>query len=217
MSAAAAQQRAAMVARLLDTGIDDPAVLAAMAELPRERFVPTELAARAYVDEPLEIGYDQTISAPWIVAVSAAALTLRPTDHVLEIGTGSGYGAAVLSRCCASVVTVERHPRLAATAAEALSATGCDNVEVRVGDGYAGVPDEAPFDGVVVTAMAQDRIPPALIEQLAPGRTLVCPVGSGPYGHLLRYRDEHCEPIAEVTFVPLVAGRPAGPRRGTPA
>jgi protein-L-isoaspartate(D-aspartate) O-methyltransferase len=196
-----------MVARLRARGITDARVLDAMRELPRERFVPPEVAGAAYRDSPLDIGLGQTISAPLIVALSAAELGAGPDADVLEIGTGSGYGAAVLSRCHRSVVTIERHAELAERAMAALAATGCDNVEVRVGDGAQGAPDRAPFDGIVVTAMAAEKFPPALVAQLAPDGTLVCPVGYGSDGVLVRYRGGHAVPLADVAFVPLVTGR----------
>jgi protein-L-isoaspartate(D-aspartate) O-methyltransferase len=200
------RERAAMVDRLRARGITDARVLDAMRQVPRERFVPREMARDAYQDGPLPIGLDQTISAPLIVAFSTAALEAGPDAHVLEIGTGSGYGAAVLSRCHRSVVTIERHAALADRARAALAATGCDNVEVRTGDGALGAPDRAPFDGIVVTAMAEEP-PPALLEQLAPDAALVCPVGRRGKGTLLRYRAGRTEDLGGVAFVPLVTGR----------
>lgn len=193
-----------MVERLRKQGIRNERVLAAMREVPRELFVPPGLAAEAYLDSPLPIGLGQTISAPLVVALSTAALETDADAHVLEVGTGSGYGAAVLARCHRSVVTIERHRQLAERARAALTTAGIDNVEVRVGDGTAGAPDRAPFDGIVVTAMAEGEPPPALLEQLAPGGTLVCPVGRGSHGVLTRYRDGHAEPLCDVAFVPLV-------------
>lgn len=198
-----------MVERLRAGGIDDPRVLAGMRTLPRELFVPPGLADAAYRDEPLDIGLGQTISAPVIVALTTSALSAHADAHVLEIGTGSGYGAAVLSRCHRSVVTIERHAQLAERARESLAAAGCENVEVRTGDGSLGAPDRAPFDGIVVTAMADTEPPPALLGQLAPGAALVCPVGHGQEGVLVRYRDGGAEELADVVFVPLVSGLPA--------
>ncbi|GAA5133269.1 hypothetical protein GCM10023320_59160 [Pseudonocardia adelaidensis] len=195
-----------MVERLRARGITDERVLDAMRQVPRERFVPRAMARDAYEDAPLPIGLDQTISAPLIVAFSAAALQAGPGAHVLEIGTGSGYGAAVLARCHRSVVTIERHPTLADRARAALAATGCANVVVRTGDGALGAPDRAPFDGIVVTAMAEDEPPPALLEQLAPDAALVCPVGRRGQGTLLRYRGGRTEDLGGVAFVPLVTG-----------
>jgi protein-L-isoaspartate(D-aspartate) O-methyltransferase len=201
----AADERAAMVKRLRSAGIYDPRVLAAMQDVPRERFVPAHLAHAAYRDSPLPIGLDQTISAPWIVAFSAAALLHGPDAHVLEIGTGSGYGAAVLARCFREIVTIERHPELAERARATLAAVGIANVEVRTGDGTLGAPDRAPFDGIVVAAMADRDPPPALLDQLAPDGTLVCPVGTGRRGMLRRYRAGVIEDLVRVAFVPLVA------------
>ena len=192
-----------MVERLRAAGITDPRVLAAMAEVPRERFVPPAFRPEAYADHPLPIGLGQTISAPWIVAFSAAALDVAPEGRVLEVGTGSGYGAAVLARCCRQVLTIERHPPLAERARALLAAVGIQNVEVRTGDGAAGAPDQAPFDGIVVTAMATEQ-PPALLLQLAPNGTMVCPVGRRGKGVLTRYRAGRVERLAKVAFVPLV-------------
>jgi protein-L-isoaspartate(D-aspartate) O-methyltransferase len=201
-------ERAAMVDRLRESGISDDRVLAAMREVPRELFVPPAAADLAYEDSPLDIGLGQTISAPLIVAFSAAALQAGPGADVLEVGTGSGYGAAVLARCHRSVVTIERHGELAERARSALSDAGCHNVDVRTGDGSLGAPDRAPFDGIVVTAMADGEPPPALLEQLAPGAALVCPVGHGRHGVLVRYRDGRAEQLVDVAFVPLVTGTP---------
>jgi protein-L-isoaspartate(D-aspartate) O-methyltransferase len=202
--------RAAMVERLHASGITDERVLSAMRHVPRERFVPAELADLAYQDTPLAIGLGQTISTPLIVAFTAAALQAGPDARVLEIGTGSGYGAAVLSRCHRSVVTIERHAELADRARAALEAIGCDNVEVRTGDGTLGAPDRAPFDGIVVTAMAEAELPPALLDQLAPDAALVCPVGRRGRGTLVRYRrGRPTEDLGAVAFVPLVTGADA--------
>ncbi len=206
MASRADRERAAMVGRLRGSGIGDERVLHAMRQVPRERFVPPDVADAAYQDHPLPIGLGQTISAPVIVALTTAAVQAGPDAHVLEIGTGSGYGAAVLSRCHRSVVTIERHPELAERARSALAGLGYDNVEVRTGDGALGVPDRAPFDGIVVTAMAEDEPPPALLEQLAPGAALVCPVGHRGHGTLVRYRGGRTEDLGAVAFVPLVTG-----------
>ncbi len=201
-------ERAAMVDRLAKKGIVDDRVLHAMRSVPRHEFVTRPARAAAYGDGPLLIGHGQTISAPWIVAFSAQALQLPDGAHVLEIGTGSGYGAAVLAACGASVVTVERHADLAERARAALIRAGYGDVDVRVGDGHAGMPDRAPFDGIVVTAMAERRLPPDLVAQLAPGASLVCPVGTEGSGWLVRHRSGATEDLVEVRFVPLVAGDP---------
>jgi protein-L-isoaspartate(D-aspartate) O-methyltransferase len=186
-------------------GIADTRVLAAMREVPRERFVPEELRRQAYRDGALRIGEGQTISQPWIVACMAALLELSGEERVLEVGTGSGYAAAVLSRLCREVVTIERHASLAEAAHRTLHELGYGNVEVRVGDGTLGAPDRAPFDAISVTATAAVEPPPALCRQLAPGGTLVCPVNSGGRELLMRFRDGEAEVVAPVRFVPLVS------------
>jgi protein-L-isoaspartate(D-aspartate) O-methyltransferase len=186
-------------------GINDERVLAAMSEVPRELFVPESERRRAYRDGALRIGEGQTISQPWIVACMSQLLELRGDETVLEVGTGSGYAAAVLSRLCAQVVTIERYESLARVAAETLAELGYDNVEVRVGDGARGAPDRAPFDGISVTATARDDPPAALVEQLAPGATLVCPIARGRRELLIRLRDGEEETVASVRFVPLVS------------
>jgi protein-L-isoaspartate(D-aspartate) O-methyltransferase len=187
-------------------GIEDERVLAAMEQVPRERFVPESQRRRAYRDGALPIGEGQTISQPWIVARMTAALELEGVERVLEVGTGSGYGAAVLSRCCSHVVTVERREGLAERAAALLADLGHRNIEVRTGDGSRGAPDRAPFDGVLVTAAAEQGPPQALLEQLAPGAPLVCPVDRGRGERLVRLRDGQTETIAPVSFVALVEG-----------
>jgi protein-L-isoaspartate(D-aspartate) O-methyltransferase len=158
-------------------GVSDPRVLEAMRTVPRHRFVSSELQGRAYADHPLPIGLGQTISQPYIVAAMTELLQPEPTDRVLEIGTGSGYQAAILSRLVAHVYTIEILPDLAKRAAATLADLGYDNVTVSTGDGYRGIPDEAPFDGIIVTA-APAEIPQPLIDQLAVGGRLVIPVGS---------------------------------------
>ena len=199
------QARARMVERQLRRrGIEDERVLDAMGEIPRERFVGAVDRARAYNDGALPIGEGQTISQPWIVASMCALLDLEGPERVLEVGTGSGYAAAVLSRLCSHVVTIERHETLARGAEQLLRELGIRNVEVRLGDGSAGVPDRAPFDGIVVTAAAAAGPPPALVEQLAPGAALVCPVEREGQERLVRLRDGVEETIAPVRFVPLV-------------
>jgi protein-L-isoaspartate(D-aspartate) O-methyltransferase len=186
-------------------GIHDERVLAAMGEVPRELFVPESERRRAYRDGALRIGEGQTISQPWIVACMSQLLELRGDETVLEVGTGSGYAAAVLSRLCAQVVTIERYDSLARVAAETLAELGYDNVEVRVGDGAQGAPDRAPFGGISVTATARDEPPAALVQQLAPGAALVCPIARGRREFLIRLRDGEEETVASVRFVPLVS------------
>jgi protein-L-isoaspartate(D-aspartate) O-methyltransferase len=186
-------------------GIHDERVLSAMAEVPRELFVPEDQRKRAYRDGALRIGEGQTISQPWIVACMAQLLELDGSETVLEVGTGSGYGAAVLARLCAKVLTIERYDSLAESARDTLAELGCDNVEVRVGDGSRGAPDRAPFGGISVTATAEGEPPRALLDQRAPGAALVCPVARGRREHLIRFRDGEEEAVAAVRFVPLVS------------
>jgi protein-L-isoaspartate(D-aspartate) O-methyltransferase len=185
-------------------GIEDERVLAAMSEVPRHRFVPEDMRRDAYRDGALRIGEGQTISQPWIVACMASLLELEGDERVLEVGTGSGYAAAVLSRLCRKVVTVERYESLAASARAMLEKLGYDNVEVRVGDGTRGAPDRAPFGGISVTAAAMDEPPAALFDQLAPGAALVCPVNRGGRELLMRFLDGAEEAVVPVRFVPLV-------------
>ncbi len=185
-------------------GIEDERVLAAMADVPRELFVPEEDRARAYDDGALRIGEGQTISQPWIVAAMAALLELQGDELVLEVGTGSGYAAAVLSRLASHVVTIERHPTLADTALSVLRELGYTNVEVRAGDGARGARDRAPFDAISVTATAEEEPPPELARQLVEGGVMVCPLVRDGQERLMRYRDGAEEAIVPVRFVPLV-------------
>ena len=187
-------------------GIGDERVLEAMGEVPRERFVPHDERHRAYRDGALPIGSGQTISQPWIVAAMAQALELEGDERVLEVGAGSGYSAAVLSLLCRELVTIERHVALADQAKALLRELGRDNVEVRVGDGTLGAADRAPFDGISVTATAEDEPPRALLDQLAPRGRLVCPVRRAAGEHLVRICDGREEVLAAVRFVPLVSG-----------
>jgi protein-L-isoaspartate(D-aspartate) O-methyltransferase len=187
-------------------GIEDERVLRAMSEVPRELFVPESDRSRAYQDGALRIAEGQTISQPWIVAAMTQLLELKGDEVVLEVGTGSGYAAAVLSRCCREVVTIERHEVLAEQARGTLAELGYDNVEVRVGDGSLGAPDRAPFGGISVTATAAEGPPPALVEQLTPGAALVIPVRRGRHERLMRFRAGVEETIVPVRFVPLVEG-----------
>jgi protein-L-isoaspartate(D-aspartate) O-methyltransferase len=189
-------------------GIDDERVLAAMEEVPRECFLPEDMRGRAYRDGALRIGEGQTMSQPWIVACMAQLLELEGDEVVLEVGTGSGYAAAVLSRVCREVVTIERFESLAEGARKVLAELGYDNVEVRVGDGARGAPDRAPFGGISVTATALDAPPRPLFEQLRPRAALVCPVDRGGRELLMRFRDGEEEAIVPVRFVPLVADEP---------
>jgi len=186
-------------------GIGDERVLEAMNSVPRERFVPRRERSRAYRDGALPIGSGQTISQPWIVAAMAQALELGGDERVLEVGCGSGYSAAVLSLLCREVVTIERHVALADQAKALLEELGYTNVEVRAGDGTRGARDKAPFDGISVTATAEGAPPAALLEQLASGGALVCPVRRLGGEHLVRFRGGAEETLASVRFVPLVS------------
>jgi protein-L-isoaspartate(D-aspartate) O-methyltransferase len=188
-------------------GIRDERVLEAMREVPRELFVPENQRRRAYADSALPIGSGQTISQPWIVAAICQALELSGTERVLEIGTGSGYSAAVLARLAAEVLTIERHAELAKEAGERLRELGVTNIEVVVGDGSRGVPDRAPFEAIAVHATAPGP-PMSLLEQLAPGGRLVVPIASRGADMLTLYRRRDGEVVTEVIgpcrFVPLI-------------
>ena len=197
--------RRRMVERQLRArGIENERVLAAMLQVPRELFLPEAVRKEAYTDSALPIGDGQTMSQPWIVAFMSQLLGLEGDEKVLEVGTGSGYGAAVLSRLCAHVVTVERHERLAATAEATLAQLGYNNVEVRTGDGTEGVLDRAPFDGISVTATAVEKPPVALLGQLAEHAPLVIPIRKRGREHLMLIRDGKQEVLVPVRFVPLV-------------
>jgi protein-L-isoaspartate(D-aspartate) O-methyltransferase len=199
--------RARMVERQLRRrGIHDERVLAAMEEVPRELFLPKAERRRAYRDGAVRIGEGQTMSQPWIVACMAQVLELTGAETVLEVGTGSGYAAAVLSRLCREVVTNERYESLAVQAERALHELGYDNVVVGVGDGSLGAPERAPFGGISVTATARYNPPRALFDQLEPGAVLVCPVERDGRELLMRFRDGTEEVITAVRFVPLVTG-----------
>lgn len=210
---AAAARRHRMVEGLREAGVQDPLVLAAMDAVPRERFVASEFAEVAYEDRPLPIAAGATISAPSMVARMVEALELTGTERVLEIGSGSGYAAAVLASCAAEVVTVEYSAELAASARRSLDATGFGAVEVRHGDGSLGAPDRAPFDAITVTAMAPEP-PSALLDQLTAGGVLVAPVGPDRDGTLVRRRDGREEDLGPVRFVALrgAHARSTGPR-----
>ena len=194
-------------------GISDSAVLDAMRRVPRHRFVPESYRHLAYTDQPLPIGLDQTISQPYIVAYMTDAAGISPGDRVLEIGTGSGYQAAILAELAREVYTVELLPQLAARAGGVLRELGYTNIRVRTGDGYAGWPEHAPFDAIVVTA-APDHVPPALVEQLAMNGRMIIPVGRGEQQmRVIRKTDRGVveQRTLPVRFVPLV--RPDSIRR----
>jgi protein-L-isoaspartate(D-aspartate) O-methyltransferase len=199
-------------------GLRDPAVLQAMRTVPREAFVPGGLTQRAYDDCPLPIGQGQTISQPYVVAFMIAAAAPQATDRALEIGTGSGYSAAVLASMVKEVLTVERIPTLATAASRRLADLGYQNVHVRCGDGTLGWPEHAPYDIIIGTA-GGPRVPPALLAQLAAGGRLIMPVGSEPcLQRLVRISrradgvltDEQLEAVA---FVPLI-GEQGWPEAG---
>ena len=188
-------------------GIDDERVLAAMGVVPREMFVPEDWRDRAYADSALPIGAGQTISQPWIVAAISQALELRGDEVVLEVGTGSGYSACVLSRLCARVVSIERHRSLASGAEQTLAALGVGNVEVLVGDGSRGLPERAPFDAIAVHATAP--APPAtLLSQLGDGGRLIVPIATDAADMLTLFRRRGKEldvaVVGPCRFVPLL-------------
>ena len=170
-------ERARMVDRqIAPRGVSDPRVLAAMQKVPRHRFIPAHLWDQAYGDYPLPIGEDQTISQPYIVALMTELLELKATDRVLEVGTGSGYQAAILAELAAQVYSIDRVASLLARAEQILASLGYTNIKTRVGDGTLGWPEEMPFDAIIVTAGAP-QVPRPLTEQLALGGRLVIPVG----------------------------------------
>jgi protein-L-isoaspartate(D-aspartate) O-methyltransferase len=178
-----------------------------MARVPRHRFVPEEFIPYAYEDQPLPIGWDQTISQPYIVALSTEALAPAPSDRVLEVGTGSGYQAAVLAELAREVYTVERLPELSQEAERRLGLLGYMNIHFRVGDGTKGWPEAAPFDGILVTAAAP-RVPQPLLGQLAPGGRMVIPIGGRTHQDLWLLTARGGRPkrryLCPCTFVPLI-------------
>ncbi|HUE55005.1 MAG TPA: protein-L-isoaspartate(D-aspartate) O-methyltransferase [Candidatus Udaeobacter sp.] len=203
-----APQRSAMLEKQLRRrGIVDFAVLGAMDAVPRHEFVPPELRARAYEDLPLSIGAGQTISQPYIVAAMTAALRLDPQDRVLEIGTGCGYQAAVLSLLAREVFTIECRTELARSAASRLAALGYSNVHVHCGDGTLGLPECAPFDAILIAAAAP-AVPKPLLAQLAEGGRMILPVGSADQQELQLIEKDgtkmHTNTLEGCRFVPLV-------------
>jgi len=206
-----AKQREEMVRESISRrGVKDQRVLKAMRETPRHLFVPKSMESRAYHDSPLPIGYNQTISQPYIVASMTEMLDCKPEHKVLEIGTGSGYQAAILSPLVARVYTIENVEPLAKQAAALLKMLGHNNVEVRYGDGYQGWPEQAPFDRIILTA-APPEIPQALIDQLKPGGRLVAPEGREWQELIVIDKDAEGRVKRRraygVMFVPMVKGK----------
>ena len=204
-------ERMEFLLNLRRRGIADQAVLRAMDEVPREQFVGSDSAGRAYADQALPISCGQTISQPYVVAYMTERLGVRPHDRVLEVGTGSGYQAAVLSRLAREVVTIDRYRTLADEAQRRLQSLGYDNVEVVVGDGFAGVPARAPFDRILVTAAAE-TIPQTLLDQLGDDGIMVLPVGRHQGSqHIIKLTKSQTgiarEDLIAVRFVPLLPGQ----------
>lgn len=212
------EREAAYTRSMTGRGAFSPAVMKAMETVPRERFVPEDARVQAFYNGPLPIGHGQTISQPYIVALMTDLLDPQPEDEILEVGTGSGYQAAILSRLVRQVKTMEIIEPLLTSAAETLRCLGYTNVDCRIGDGNHGWPENISFDGIIVTAAAPS-VPPALIDQLKPGARMVIPIGL-PYHHqelMLLEKDESGEvstrDVLGVVFVPLT-GNPA--RGGNP-
>jgi len=205
------EERSDMVREQIEArGIKNPRVISAMLDVRRHLFVPESSAEDAYQDFPLAIGAGQTISQPYIVALMTELLDPQPGDRVLEIGTGSGYQAAVLSRLVADVYSIELIAALGDAARDRLEEQGYTNVHVRIGDGYQGWPEEAPFDGIIVTA-APPEIPARLVDQLAEGGRMVVPVGTNYQELLLVEKKDGVvskRVITAVRFVPMVKGKP---------
>jgi protein-L-isoaspartate(D-aspartate) O-methyltransferase len=203
------QKRQAMVDNdIKGRGIKDKKVLEVMAKIPRHLFVDKNLRDKAYADYPLPIGEGQTISQPYVVALMTESLLLKPTDKVLEIGTGSGYQAAVLAEIVKEVYTIEIRKSLADVAAQRLKDLGCKNVKVKYADGYFGWEEYAPFDAIIITAAA-NHIPPPLIKQLKEGGRLIIPLGSTVYYQVLTLATKKkgeldVVQMGPVAFVPLI-------------
>lgn len=212
-------ERERMVAeQIVARGVSDSLVVRAMLSVPRHRFVPDAVARLAYTDGPLPIGFEQTISQPFIVALMTELLGLRGGERVLEVGTGSGYQAAVLSEIAGEVYSIEIVEPLAELAAARLGSLGCSNVTVKAGDGYRGWPERAPFDAVIVTA-APDHVPEALVAQLREGGRLVIPVGEVAQELLLITKTEdgsRTRRVIPVRFVPMTGEAMERDGRGRP-
>jgi protein-L-isoaspartate(D-aspartate) O-methyltransferase len=208
-----AGQRERMVrTQIQERGVRDPGVLRVMRLVPRHLFIPESMRSQAYEDHPVPVGYGQTISQPYIVGLMTELLEPRKDSKVLEIGTGSGYQAAVLSGLVKQLFSIEIVPELARSASTLLQQLGYRNVTVRWGDGYKGWPEEAPFDRIIVTA-APPQLPKALLDQLKPGGKLVAPVGSTVFGQDLIVVDKTPDgklrqrSVIPVMFVPMVKGK----------
>jgi protein-L-isoaspartate(D-aspartate) O-methyltransferase len=211
-----AQRRNAMVTKQIENrGIHDARVLTAMRQVPRHEFVPQEFRESAYEDRPLGIGYGQTISQPYIVAFMTEQVAPKQNDRILEVGTGSGYQAAILSKLVTDVFSIEIVPELASRAAETLKRLGFTNVRAKAGDGYQGWPEHAPFDAIIVTC-APDHVPDPLINQLKEGGRLIIPVGDpGDQSlYLLEKRNGKIErrSVLPVRFVPMTGKAQSAPR-----
>ena len=189
-------------------GITDSRVLEAMSRVPRHEYVPVEYRALAYSDTPLRIEFEQTISQPYIVSLMTELIQPEPNDRILEIGTGSGYQAAVAAELVSEVYSIEIIPELARSATDRLERLGVSNVVVRAGDGYLGWPEQSPFDGILVTAGA-DHVPEPLVAQLKPGARMIIPVGDSSSGQILKVVEKlpggevEIRDIVPVRFVPL--------------
>jgi protein-L-isoaspartate(D-aspartate) O-methyltransferase len=201
--------------QIIMRGVSDPRVLGALGKVPREQFVPESLRDLSYTDQPLPIGYDQTISQPFIVAFMTDKLQVKPGDRVLEIGTGSGYQAAVLAEMGAKVYTIEIVESLGKRAAATLQRLGYKNVAVKIADGYKGWPEHAPFDAVIVTC-APDHVPPPLLEQTKEGGRIVIPLGApnNQELYLLEKKNGRLErrAVLPVRFVPMTGAAEKVPR-----
>lgn len=196
--------------QLMPRGIQDQRVLAAMAKVPREEFIPADERGHAYTDRPVPIGYGQTISQPYIVAFMTEQLRLKPSERVLEIGTGSGYQAAILAELVKKVYSIEIVTPLAQSAEAILAHLGYTNIHIKVGDGYKGWPEEAPFDAIIVTC-APDKVPQPLIDQLKDGGRMVIPVGERFAQQLYLFEKKNGQLKESVSlpvrFVPMTRGQ----------